>query len=145
MKRFIWSILMILPLGALAADVYRSIDENGQIIYSDRPSDTAELVQVQRTVATSRVTSAAVANTSEADETASNLPLGAEIPREATPEEIASDRARNCQLATERAAAYDISRRLFRTDAAGERVYLSDAELQAERDKALADVATWCG
>lgn len=135
---------MILPLGAFAAEVYRSIDDNGQIVYSDRPSDSSELVEVERTVATSQVASVARADTSDEDESESDLTAGAEIPREGTPEEIASDRTRNCQIATERAGAFDVSHRLFRTSASGEREYLSDAETQEARDKAQSDVASWC-
>ena len=144
LKSLSWSILLIFPLGAFAADVYRSIDENGLIVYSDRPSDTSELVAVDRTIATSQVTSAPRADASNGDDSASDLPPGAEIPREATPDEVASDRTRNCQIATERAGAYDVSKRLFRTSASGEREYLSDAELQEARDKAQSDVASWC-
>lgn len=144
MKRFSWSILMILPLGALAADVYRSIDENGQIIYSDRPSDTAELVAVSRSVSISQQSAAAQADNSDEDESESDLPPGAEIPREGTPEEIASDRARNCEYARQMAETYSNSRRLFTTGADGERVYLSGTEIDERRATAESNVATWC-
>jgi hypothetical protein len=144
LKRLGWSILMILPLAASAADVYRSIDANGQVVYSDVPTDQAELVRVTRSVASSQVTAAARAGSSDRQDSSSDEQPEAQIPREATPDEIASDRTRNCQIATERAAAYSVSHRLFRTSADGERVYLSDDETQEARDKAEADVASWC-
>jgi hypothetical protein len=40
---------------------------------------------------------------------------------------------------------YTVSRRLFRTDAAGEREYLDDGAVAEARAKAAADVEDWCG
>jgi hypothetical protein len=144
-KRLIWSILLILPLGAFGAEVYRSIDENGLVVYSDRPSSDAEKVEVntRRPVAPAPSSSEA-AEEDNAAATDANSPLGAQIPRESTPEEIAADRARNCNYARQMATTYSTAHRLYRNGPTGERVYLSDAELQQARDKAQSDVATWC-
>lgn len=48
MRRFIISLLLVIPLAA-AAQVYKSIDENGNTVYSDKPptnGSDAEKVQV---------------------------------------------------------------------------------------------------
>jgi hypothetical protein len=135
---------MILPLGASATDIYRSVDENGIVVYSDRPTDRTELVQINTSVPDSPTTAASRANGEESDDSASNTPLVAEIPREATPEEIASDRARNCELARQMVEAYSQAHRLFREGADGEREYLTAAEIDEARSKADSNVATWC-
>lgn len=135
---------MILPLGAFAAEVYRTVDENGLIVYSDRPSEMAERLEVATTVASAPLTAAASPDSSDEQESESDLPPGAEIPREATPEEIASDRARNCEYARQMLETYSVSRRLFTTGADGERVYLSGEEIDQERATAESNVATWC-
>jgi hypothetical protein len=135
--------LLLLPLGALGADVYRSVDENGQVVYSDRPENAAaERLVVNTTTATGPAeTSRPVSSGNEA---AAQAQPAAEIPREATAAEVAADRARNCQIARERAEAYSVSHRLFRAGPDGEREYLSDAELEEARAKAQSDVASWC-
>jgi activator of HSP90 ATPase len=135
---------MILPLGASATDIYRSVDENGIVVYSDRPTDRTELVQINTSVPDSPTTAASRANGEESDDSASNTPLVAEIPREATPEEIASDRARNCELARQMVTAYSQAHQLFREGADGEREYLTAAEIDEARSKADSNVATWC-
>lgn len=144
LKRLSWSILIILPLGASAADVYRSVDENGVVVYSDRPTDQTELIQINTAVPGARPTTAPQANGEESDDSALNSPLGAEIPREGTPEEIASDRARNCAAATQMVTTYTQSRRLFRQNADGEREYLTGAEIDEAIARAESDAATWC-
>ena len=50
-----------------------------------------------------------------------------------------------CEIAREREQRYTVSRRLFRTNAAGEREYLDDAAVAEARAKAAADVKDWCG
>jgi hypothetical protein len=135
---------MILPLGASAADVYRSVDENGVVVYSDRPTDRTELIQINTSVPGARPTAAPQASADESSDSAADSPLAAEIPREGTPEEIASDRARNCELARQMATTYTQSRRLFRQNADGEREYLTGAEIDEAIAKAESNVATWC-
>lgn len=143
MKRLAWCVFVILPSGVFAADVYRSVDENGQVVYSDRPSDVAERVNVQFAAAP-RAAAGQEQDEAEDEAAADDSPLGAQIPREATPEEIAEDRARNCSYARQMAETYSVSHRLFRTTSSGEREYLTDAEITAARQKAESDVATWC-
>jgi hypothetical protein len=146
LKRLAWSILLVLPCGAFGADVYRSINANGVVVYSDRPEgDLVERVVVRTsTPSSAQRTRRAADDAEDAAENSAAAATGAEIPREATPEEIASDRARNCQIAREKAAAFSTAHRLFRNGPNGEREYLSDVELQEARTKADSDVASWC-
>jgi hypothetical protein len=144
LKRLCCAILMFLPCGAFAADVYRSVDENGIVVYSDRPTDKTELISVDTGAAARRSAPESQAASDESDESASATPFAAEIPREATPEEIASDRARNCEYARQMMTTYSQSHRLFREGANGEREYLSAAEIDEARSRAESNVATWC-
>jgi hypothetical protein len=140
LKRLVWSILMVLPLGALADDIYRSVDANGVVVYSDRPSADAEAI----TVVASVMQTARPAAPAEDEASDEDRAVFAEVPREATPEELAAERAQNCEIARQRATAYSQSQRLFRTDADGERIYLTDDEIDEARSTAEADVAAWC-
>jgi hypothetical protein len=144
-KRLAWSVLLLVPFGALAADIFRSVDANGVVVYSDLPSDSAERVTVNAsTPGTPRARPAAEPAESGPATTAAAAPPGAEVPRPSTPEEIAGDRARNCDYAQQMNATYSTAHRLYRNGADGERVYLSDAEISEARTKAQSDVAKWC-
>ena len=149
MKPLVWSLLLVLPVGALGAEIYRSVGENGEVVYSDLPSRTGEGEPVTVNVpAAGR--SAASQSTSSRSETSESAPgtlgptLNAQVPRESTPEEIAEDRERNCGYARQMLERYSTAHRLYRNGPDGERVYLSDAELAAARTKAESDVAAWC-
>ena len=144
MKRLAWSILMVFPFGAFAAEVYRTVDDNGLVAYSDRPSEAAERIVIDTIDPPAPVATRSAADANEAGETTSNLSPIAELPREVTAEEVAANRAENCQTARERAEAYSIARRLFRDLPNGDREYLSDAEIDEARARAQSDVASWC-
>lgn len=144
MKRIFWAILMILPLGAFGAEIYRSIDENGLVVYSDIPTESAELVAVETRNISTTAASASSSDDSDSEESDEDMPAGALIPREGTPEEIAADRARNCEYARQMQETYSVSHRLFREGADGEREYLSDAEIDEARSRAESNVASWC-
>lgn len=123
------------------AEVYRYVDENGNVGYSDRPvgqNPEPIVVTTYTPIVPSAPTptpAAAQPDPETTDET---------VRREPTPEERAQDRAANCTIARERFQRYAISRRLFRELPDGEREYLSDAEIDEARAGAAADVEEWC-
>jgi hypothetical protein len=146
LKRLAWSILLVLPVGA-SADIYRSVDENGVVVYSDLPTSSAELVAVRTATArtaAAQPTPAAEGSEASSEEAGDDSPVFAEVPREPTPEEIAEDRARNCEYSRQMLESYSTSHRLYRQGADGERQYLSDDEIDAARAKAESNVAAWC-
>ena len=57
---------------------------------------------------------------------------------------LKAERQKNCDIARETQQRYTLSRRLFRTNAVGEREYLDDAAVAEARAKAAADVKDWC-
>jgi len=143
-KRLFWSLLLVLPAGIVAADIYRSVDEQGNVVYSDRPSEDAVVVAVSSSRSRTEPQARGAAGTPDERSGQADSALVAEIPREPTPAEIASDRAQNCQYARQMLQTYSQSRRLFKTDAEGQRQYLSDDELSAARARAESNVAAWC-
>jgi len=123
------------------AEVYRYVDENGNVGYSDRPvgqNPEPIVVTTYTPIAPPPTPAAAQPAPESPDETAQRER------REPTPEERAGDRAANCTIARERLERYAISRRLFRELPDGEREYLSDAEIDEARAGAAADVEEWC-
>lgn len=147
LKRLAWSILLLLPFGAVSADIYRSVDENGVVVYTDVPSGAAERVAVttpSQAPAPRPPSASAPAADAGDDADAADSPIYAEVAREPTPEEVAADRARNCEASRQQLESYTTSHRLFRQGPDGERVYLTDAEIDAARAKAESNVAAWC-
>lgn len=141
------SIVTIALLATTAlhgAEVYRYVDDDGNVGYSDRPiGDNPEaFVIVTRTP----VVAPAVASAQQSPDNAAASTDGTvqRERREPTPEERAEDRTANCTIARERVERYTISRRLFRPLPDGEREYLSDAESDEARARAAADVQEWC-
>ena len=137
-------MLLLVALPASAATVYRSVDENGNIQYSDRPDGQDTETVVIRTRRISGATTVAAA-TRPADPNPSQSVTEEETVKEGpSDEEIAARKAENCSIAKERLERYVTSRRLYKVRDDGEREYLSDTELDEARAKAQADVEEWC-
>lgn len=134
----------------LAAEVYRSVDANGVVTFSDRPDGANnELVVVD----TGPPAPPPAAPGPTADAASAQDPDGAGQTDAAQPDvveeapsaaELAEQRRQNCEIATERAERYSRSRRLYRELSDGEREYLNEEDTAAARADAEADVATWC-
>jgi len=133
--------LSLLAVFAQAGEVYRSIDAQGNVVYSDRPtSEDSTQVTVRTTPPAARAPGMREAASRE---------RAADLPDQATIEaaeraQLAEDRAANCTIATQRNERYSTSRRLYREGDDGERVYLNDAELTEARNNAQAEVRRWC-
>jgi hypothetical protein len=135
---------------AHAADVYRSTGPDGTVSYSDRPQANAQLVMVSRSAARAPSAAPAPAASPSAQATAPaasdpEAPAIPTLPEGPTSDELREQRQKNCEIARERHERYVLSRRLFRTNAAGDREYLDDAAVAEARAKAAADVEDWCG
>lgn len=144
MQRLAWSILALLPLGATADEIFRSVDENGVVVYSDRPSAGSEEFVIRTPRPASPPTPVASPVATPRPSSAARRPVIAEMAREPDPALVEATRARNCEIARQASDTYNQSRRLFRTGPDGEREYLSDAELTEARATAEANVAAWC-
>ena len=137
-------LLALLGTAAHGADVYRSTAPDGTVSYSDRPQGAdAQFVFSAATRPAARAPEAAP-NAGGAAPSAPEAPAVPTLPEGASAAELREQRQKNCEVAREREARYTVSRRLFRTNAAGEREYLDDAAVAEARSKAAADVQDWC-
>jgi hypothetical protein len=134
-------LLAVFGTAAYGADVYRSTAPDGTVSYSDRPQGAdSQFVLATRAPAPRATTPAA--NTVQSAPQALATPTLPDGPSSA---KLREERQKNCEVARETMDRYTVSRRLFRTNAAGEREYLDDAAVAAARAKAAADVQDWCG
>ena len=133
--------------GAIAKEIYKWVDENGNVHYEDRPVSE----QSERVAIASRPTDPAHAQaetqrlldarTKKAEEAAAAAAAGP------SPEELkaeADERAKKCTQYRQTLQKFVFSRRLYREDENGERVYLDEAETQAARDRAEKQVEEYC-
>jgi hypothetical protein len=142
-------VLALLGTAAYGADVYRFTAPDGTVSFSDRPLGADAQFVFSATPSAARP-----AEPTQPPTTAAAASAGATAPPEApaTPTladgpsaaELREQRQKNCEIAREREQRYTLSRRLFRTNAAGEREYLDDAAVAEARAKAAADVQDWC-
>jgi Domain of unknown function (DUF4124) len=140
-------LLALLGTAGHAADIYRSTAPDGTVSYSDRPQG-ADAQFVTATQPSAR-TAPAIAGARPANASSAAAPQAPAVPTLPSAGPSAADlreqREKNCQTAREAQERYTLSRRLFRTNAAGEREYLDDAAVAEARAKAAADVQDWCG
>lgn len=141
-------LLALLGTTAYAADIYKTKAPDGTVIYSDLPL-TADSEFVSSASATPRAArgqtggtpAARSGNSSASAPEAPAIPTRGEGPSST---QLKAERQKNCEIARETQQRYTLSRRLFRTNAVGEREYLDDAAVAEARAKAAADVKDWC-
>lgn len=136
-------ILALVGSAAFAADVYRTTAPDGTVSYTDRPqgADSQFVFSAGQVPAAQAPSGAAAANAAAPPE-APSTPTAPQGPSVA---QLRAERQKNCEIARETQQRYDLSMRLFRTNAAGQREYLDDAAVAAARAKAAQDVQDWCG
>jgi len=124
-------------------DVWRSVDAQGNVRYSDRPEgENVEKVVISLPRGSASPGTRQAATPAPVPEAQAPAPA-ASAPAEPAPDD-AEQRARNCEIATERMERYSVSQRLYRTLPDGEREYLNDAETDDARARAAAEVERWC-
>lgn len=129
---------------ALSADVYRQVDDAGNVIYSDRPAESgAERVNLS----SSKTDPAAVAARREA-RTAAQAERAAAREQaaagEAQTRDLASQRAANCEKARAYQQRVTTAHRLYEVDENGERQYYSAEQHDAALARARDQVREWC-
>ncbi len=123
----------------MAGEIYRYMDENGQVIYVDRP--TGDPTEERLDVVSLNTNNAAVQERVQARREGAIAAAGREAdesdqePTRAEKRAAAAAQEQQCQQYRLRLESYVSSRRLFRTDENGERVYLNDDESQEARDR----------
>ena len=146
------AILVLVAAPALA-DVYKWIDAQGAIHYTDRPPPAdAKLVSVESGGGShSQRPPPAPAPAAVTPTSPGAAPLPPPTPeqsarlKKSVDADVAGARAEQCKGAQERYQKYVGSRRIFREGASKERVYLSDAEADQERVNARREVEELCG
>jgi len=139
---------MTFASGAMANEIYKWTDEDGNVHYEDRPSGDPSEERLD--IAYRRTDSSAVNNRLQARVDARTARDEARSVAAAAEKEAAdnaaveAERKKTCERARARLESYVQSRRLYRTDANGERVYLDDTQRNEARQKAEEQVSEFC-
>ena len=140
------ALALTVPAAALASDIYKWTDADGVVHFGDRPSGDApvQIVHISsdptnRAEVQARVQARRNAGADAAEQAARTEGL--------TEEEIEAqerERAEKCTMYKERLQTFLTSRRLYREDENGERVYLDEQETIAARAKVQDQVQEYC-
>ena len=146
MIRFLLPMLVIAlaSMAVTAQEVYRTVNPDGTIVYSDRPlSERSQLVSVAtRSTDPERVAAEADAllEAEEARDQRSAEPAGLAEARA----EQAEKMAEACRIAQQKAEAYERAPRIYEEMPDGSRRYLSDEDVARERLAARQAVIDYC-
>ena len=152
MKKQILATAIALTLvssgAALANDIYKWVDADGNVHYGDRPVGQ----QSERMAIDSRPTdNAAVRDQyqagmqARAEHNAAYAEAAAEAAKAAEEKQAEADeRRKKCESSRATMENFVRSRRLYREDESGERVYLDEAETLAARQRVEDAVSEYC-
>jgi hypothetical protein len=135
------ALIALCPLSSALADVYRSVDAQGHVLYSDTPTPGAQLVRtsgshapmVASTAEPNAAAKPAPAPIPAKDDAAPHDPKAERAAAQAVQSDVAQTHAEQCKKAQD---AYEQSvqaRRIYNTGADGERSYLTDEEADQQR------------
>lgn len=144
-----------LSAGLAAQTVYKTVDGSGNVAYTDRPPlyqergekplDVME-VEIERSdrelIAANRAAQKENERVNAVVEGIRNDQAAEDAAKAAREAEA---RAANCKLSRERLTKYSQARRLYRENEAGERIYLTEQEIDSERANAVRAIDQWCG
>lgn len=137
-----------LAAATAAADVYKFKDDQGNVLYTDKPATLpAERLNIQSqktdTVAVQNRQQDELRRLQEADRASQQASNDARDQQQAA-QTTATQKADQCAKARQRYDGYMNSQRLYEQGADGQRRYLSDAELTAARASAKASMDVMC-
>ena len=132
---------------AIAGDIYKWVDEDGNVHYGDKPAGA----QPERMAIESRPTDPArvAAQTqarieAQAQERESEDAAAAAQASEEEQQAQADERRKACEQSRANLQRMVTSRRLYREDDNGEREYLNEAEMQATRQRVENEISEFC-
>jgi hypothetical protein len=151
-KRFLAgfaALVLTVSGGTMANEIYKWTDENGNVHYEDRPTGVAaeEVIALsyRRTSGSEvqqRIDSQVDGNKARQEARTAAAEADKTAEKEAAE---AADKQKKCDTYRARLETYVQSRRLYREDANGERVYLDETETQTARQRVEELIAENCG
>lgn len=138
-------LLLFLVIPPSFAEVYRWVDSNGRVQYSDQPPPDVDAKKVSARPATGSEAAPAKSYSEKDQEFRKRQLEGDEkAKKQAALDDKAKAEQQNCAQARNRLATLQAGGRISRTTDKGEREYLDDQAIASERVTAEQAVAQWC-
>ena len=133
---------------AVAGEIYKWTDEDGNVHYEDRPVGKTDMEHVD--VVSRNTDNTVVQARLDADRAAraASRQVASEAPAEMTKEEVRAEqqaRQEKCMQYRSQLESFLRSQRLYKEDDAGERAYLSEDEIMAARSRVEGQILEYCG
>jgi Domain of unknown function (DUF4124) len=138
-------ILLMCPWSSPhAGEVYKSVDAEGHVVYSDRADTSVQksVVKVDRPNPQDIARNAKELEIQKAEENQRKKRQAVEDAKKAQQDHL---RQAQCDSAREHYYALKDARLIYNRDAEGNRVYYNDADAGAKREEAKAAMAAACG
>lgn len=134
---------------ALGGEIYKWVDENGNVHYEDRPIGEGTVQHVKE-VQTRNTDDAAVAARVDEQRKARAVArqVESEAPAEMSREEKRAEkqaRQEQCQAYRAKLQVFLTAPRIYEQDEAGERSYLEEDQIMARRSKVEEKIQEYCG
>jgi hypothetical protein len=132
------------PCASRAGEVYKSVDAEGHVVYSDRADTSVKksVVKVDQPKPEDVARNAKEQGILKAEEDQLKKQEALDDARKAQQEHI---RQAQCNSARDHYYALKDARHIYERDADGNRVYYNDADADAKREEARAAMAAACG
>jgi len=133
---------------AVAGEIYKWTDEDGNVHYEDRPVGKTDMEHVDVVSRNTDNTVVQARVDADRERRAAARQVASEAPPEMTKEEIRAEqqeRQNKCQQYRDQLQAFLRSQRLYKEDEAGERNYLSEDEIMAARSRVEGQIKEYCG
>jgi hypothetical protein len=137
--------VILLSVSVGRADVYRSIDPQGHVQYTDTPTPGAVLISTSASHPPAPTPAAAKPSTVATTNQQISAQLAQEAAKQAVQKDVEQTRAEQCKKAQEQYQHVIEARRLYNIGKDGEREYLSDADSDQMRVSARIDMESVCG
>jgi hypothetical protein len=133
----------------MGGEIYKWIDENGNVHYEDRPIGAGNVERVAEVRSRNTDTVAVAARVEgQRKARAAAQQVDSEAPGDMSKEDLRAERqARHeqCQSYRNKLQAFLTAPRMYEQDAAGERSYLDEDEIMAARSKVEEKIQEYCG
>jgi hypothetical protein len=144
MKRITWILAATLAAAPLAqAELYKYVDKDGKTVYSDQPPTDSQGKQV-RTLGAGSAGAPKTAVEKDKDQDKLRKEAREKQDKADKSAKTAEEQEKACTQARTNHRAYAEGGRLYKYDEKGERVFMSDAEIDSEKERARASMDDAC-
>ena len=145
LNRFLLPLMLLALSASAGADLFRTVDENGAVVFTDRPPTDAPAERLNVKSAPTDNLRVAAQRQAAAEQRQDALRGQEEAAKQAEKQQANQERVdENCRRAREALASLVSAQLLFVTNDNGERAYLDDKQRAERIARGEADVAEWC-